>query len=160
MKCLYSDRELYLRMSTEAKKTIRNRFSPEICGARMRERLEKVWACDQKIIKSWRKKNGELNRIRELVRDLSSSEEEYLGTCKMIMKEINDYALLCDVITGLGRTQKLNDEQFISILYCELLNRECRDDELNLWKEAMKSGESRKSIIMCFLQSDEYQSLK
>jgi hypothetical protein len=43
MQNLFRDRELGTALGNRAKRDLQSRFSPEVTGGRMKERLEKIW---------------------------------------------------------------------------------------------------------------------
>ena len=118
--------------------------------------------CHSYLIKSYDKndlKESFVERFYTYILQRDSDSEGLLYWQKKITNEKDAKNSALFFLTSKEFTsKKLNDEEFISILYRTLLNREAEKEGLSYWKAQLKK-KSREDIIKSFINTDEFNSL-
>lgn len=156
---LCDDKGYYENIAKSAEATIKNQFSPKVCGQKMQDRVKEIWAQENISVTKWGyhidTNKWKLNIIKNIVLKMGGEVGDDYYSMALAGKQLN-IEYLEQLIANTSKVVEMDNRTFIMSLYKLLLNRDCRTDELALWENGFALGTNRKDIIRTFLVSDEF----
>ncbi|MCI8773029.1 MAG: glycosyltransferase [Lachnospiraceae bacterium] len=140
MKKLVSDKSYYEAVSVAAKAFIRNDFTPSVCGARMKKRLDEIVNMIERGEYTWSTaKNTEVMAklcipcYQKLTgKELSGKEQEQLAAAWSKGLTVNFHKVAVDMSKS-DIVRKGSDREFIIKVYESILERTPSEDEIASW---------------------------
>lgn len=161
MKRLANDREYYTAISESAQEYIRDSFSPEICGKRMKERLIEISDMLKNGYSSDKSKatqamaNVCVSCFEEIAGTRMSQEEREKLASSWCRDGVIDFNRVADMILESVWAQNTSNKDLILGMYTKLLGRVPEEKEINRWINSELITD-RKQVILNFLKSDEF----
>lgn len=163
MKRLATDKEYYNEIAETAKSYIRDKFSPKICGQRMKERLAEISGMlrTDGVTRRNRGKDAAvmaracLSGYQKITgKQLTKMEKDSLVSSWVSGKTV-DFDSIAKSIAMSDFVIDLSDEEFVRAAYEKILSRTPSEGEVLSWVNQLGLI-SREQVLLCFLKSEEF----
>ena len=161
MERLFKDKEFYHKIAQGAYETIAQKFSPKVCGQRMKERLS--WIRDNKdnLSRDSNKRNVFFARccvgtLQDFCQKQFDAEEKDKYVTHWTSNGNIHFETVAKDFQRAEIYKNSSDRDFLNAMYQRILHRTPSTEEVESYLQRMKKGLSRKEIVVGFLSSPEF----
>ena len=161
MKRLASDKDYYAAVSNAAAAYIRDSFSPEVCGNRMKKRLDEIANILERGYEFGKYRQSQIMakvcvacfEAVTGIRMTDTEKEELANSC--CREGMVEFEKIAKKIADSNWARITSTQDFIKNMYEKLLGRIPKAEEINRWVNHERISD-RLWIILSFLKSDEF----